>query len=506
MRSRTVGTAALLGVAAFVLYVSTLSRQPSADSVFFALAIESGDPFRLVNLRHPLLHPLGWAFVELWRVLGWQGRALLPLQVLNALGGAAAVALVHHIAMRLTASLAIATAVAAGFAVSGAVWLLSTEAEFVTVPFAAGLLVLDALLAARSQDWERPAFLAAIGAAVGAATLCYLSNASLGAVAIAAAYPGTAAPPRGWARRAALLIAGALLVIVPAIAVHAQLDVAHAQLRSMLVQTPGYFPPSWFVLPHAAYAFVRSLLLYPDLGMNDSTAAYLAAATSAQRAAFATYYAFAGALALTVPLLAIRRRGALRRAYRRPALLLALWALLHAAFALVWVVGDCSFWVPVLAAWWLLVALLLATAPAPRRARKAVALAAAVLLVANGFLFILPRHDLLRNRRHWIAAGVAEHTAPNDIIVTRNNDLLVPYLRYFAQRPVIDAAPADVDRAAATALERAQASGGRVFVVGLSPPERFTVVRRSDVAGEPMWQLQPLEGAAPSAPGAGRSG
>jgi hypothetical protein len=128
------------------------------------------------------------------------------------------------------------------------------------------------------------------------------------------------------------------------------------------------------------------------------------------------------------------------------------------------------------------------------------------LLVANGLLFILPRHDLQRNRRHRIAAEVADRTSPNDIVVTRGDDLLVPYLRYFAQRPVIGAAAADVARAAATALERAQASGGRVFVVGLSPPERFTVVGRSDVAGEPMWQLQPLEGAAPAAPGAGRAG
>jgi hypothetical protein len=493
MRSSTVPAALVLGVAALILYLGTLSRQPSADSLLFALAVESGDPHRLVNLRHPLLHPLGWAFVELWRMLGWQGRALLPLQVLNALGGAAAVALVHHIAARLTASLQIATAVAAGFAFSGAAWLLGTEAEFVTVPLAASLLVLDVLLTARSSDWERPAFPAAIGAAIGAAAMLYLTNASLFAVALAAAYPRPAAARRVWPRRVALLIAGTLLVFLPTMAVLSQLDGARAQWPSVLGQVAGregYIRPSWFDLPHGAYAFVRSLLLYPDLGINDSTRAYLASATSGQRAAFALYYTLAAALALTPPLWAIRHWGVLRHTYGRPALLLALWALLHAAFAIVWVVGDCSFWVQVLAAWWLLVALLAAIARSRRRALAAVTAAAVALLLANGALFILPRHDLLRNHRHWIAVGVAERTAKDDIIVTRGNDLLIAYLRYFTRRPVIGAAPRDASRAAATALQRARLTGGRVFVVGLRPPQQVVVVGRYDVAGESLWEIR----------------
>jgi hypothetical protein len=85
---------------------------------------------------------------------------------------------------------------------------------------------------------------------------------------------------------------------------------------------------------------------------------------------------------------------------------------------------------------------------------------------------------------------VAERTARNDIIVTHRHDLLILYLRYFAQRPVIGATGADASRAAATALERARASGGRVFLIGLAPPERVTVVGRWDVAGEPLWELR----------------
>ena len=52
-------TALLIGILAFLLYLATLSRDYSADSLLFAIAVESGRWQDLVDPYHVLLHPLG---------------------------------------------------------------------------------------------------------------------------------------------------------------------------------------------------------------------------------------------------------------------------------------------------------------------------------------------------------------------------------------------------------------------------------------------------------------
>jgi len=486
--------AVLLGGAALAMYGATLSRQPTADSLLFALAIESGVPGQLINLRHPLLHPLAWSFVELWRLLGWTGRALLPLQMLNALGGAAAVALLQHLATRATGSAWIGSAVAAGFAVSGATWLLSTEAEFVTVPLALNLALFDLIVRAPPERWARPPFLFGVGMALGIAVLVYLSLAALLPVAALAARPQRTPSWRVWLQRLSWLAGSAAVPLIVAgalLAVSVSADGGPA--LSTLMGWIGYGSLGWFTLPHGAYGFTRSLLLYPGLGMNDRTSAYLATAGRLERATFAGYYALAAALAIVPLWLAARRRTILLAAHRRTVTLLALWALPQAALAFYWVPGDCSFWAPVLTAWWLLVALLLAIAAHQRRGLAAVAVLALVLMLVNAALFVLPRHDRQRNRDYWIAAGTAERTDPADIVVTGADDILSLYLSYFARRTVVTAGRDGTARAVDEALTRAAARGGRVFVVGLPPPasgDRFTVRAAGHAAGAPVWEVR----------------
>lgn len=472
MRAPPVAAALGLGAGACLLYLATLSRQPAADSLLFALAVESGDPRHLIRLRHPLLHPLGWAFVETWRALGWDGRALLPLQTFNAVGGGALVALLYTIAWRLTRSSSAAALAAGGFAVSGATWLLSTDAEFVTVPLAINLAVLAVILNADRRAWERPAFLVGIGVAIAVATLAYLSNASLAAVAVGAARLDTDGSRRSWPRRIVSLAAGASLVLVPALVALTWLRGAESAGVKLLgaygSDGYGYFTPALSDLPHGAYTLARSLLLYPGLGMNDSTAAFLAAASWLQRAGFAAYYAVAAALAAAVPLWAWRRRAVLSRAYGRPLRLLLLWALLHGAFALVWVVGDCSFWLPVLAAWWIVVALLLASAPMSGRALAVAGIVVCTLLVANAALFILPNHDLSRSPRRLLTTAVAEQTGADDIVITPADNILRLHLRYFTGRNVIGANKGNASDTIAAALNQRRA---RVFITGLPHPQ-----------------------------------
>lgn len=59
-----------------------------------------------------------------------------------------------------------------------------------------------------------------------------------------------------------------------------------------------------------------------------------------------------------------------------------------------------------------------------------------LFLAAANALVLLPRRDLGRNRLHQIAAAVDEHTAPGDLILIYRDASVVPYLAYFARRPL----------------------------------------------------------------------
>jgi hypothetical protein len=231
--------------------------------------------------------------------------------------------------------------------------------------------------------------------------------------------------------------------------------------------------------------------------------------------------------------LGFNRRRRLWPVHRRRLGVLLVWTLLYAAFAVYWVPGDVSFWVPVLSAWWLLVALLVVATPDPRSVEQPgfsvrpgqpvpgyrwqlVALTGVVvwLCVANGALLILPRHDLARNGPYHLAMSLAEHTAADDLIVTRADDLSLLYITYFAGRQVFPLRPEVSDLgtgldALAREAARVQARGGRVFVVGFQPQQDASADalpgsdadsgslpwskggRSWQVRGETVWELLP---------------
>jgi hypothetical protein len=110
---------------------------------------------------------------------------------------------------------------------------------------------------------------------------------------------------------------------------------------------------------------------------------------------------------------------------------------LFAAFGFFWVPGDQSFWLPVLAAWWLMVSLALAAARVRGPGLAAVAAAVAVLAVGNLLFEIAPRHDLRRNAGHQVAQQVLAQTTPEDILLLRADDITALYLYYFgSERPI----------------------------------------------------------------------
>lgn len=481
--------AVAVGGAAAALYLATLSRWYSADSLEYALALDGADTGHWLDPYHLALLPLALLWVDLWRALGWAGLTIDALQVLNAVAGGASIALVCMIAAHASGSLSAAVLAAAGCAVSGSLWLLSTEAEGVTIGLVAVLAASALVFRLEPSDAEPAAKAPAVGVAIGLATLVYATAALL--LSVAALAYGSAASGRGFRLlRIGGLVLGFLVVVAPAAALLAgEAATAPASWASVLSIYGGdtrYGLLTLESLPRGIYAFLRSLVLYPGLGMNDRTTVFLASATAAERLAFAATYA-AVAVVAAVPLASIWRHAeAGRRAFRR---LLFAWAAVHVAFAFWWVPSDVTFWAPATVAWWIAVALLAARGVVPR---AAVAGAALALLAANGLGLILPHRDAAANPPLQIALRLQAQLGERDEIVASPPVAL--FLRYFARREAIEpGGAATVAAAIAEARRRTSATAGRIFVAGVPLDEaerqRWSAGPAFTVGTVTVWQL-----------------
>lgn len=431
------------GVAA-LLYLATLSRHFTGDSIEYALAIELGDPAWLLDPYHPLLHPLGLLVFRLWQALGWTGRALLPLQVLNALAGALCAGLLADSARRLTRSGWLALLAGLGFAFSGGLWMLSVEAEFVTPALAAALLVLWALSAASPRRAATASTAVLLALLTAVAFWSYASAAVLvPVVAVGILADGRLSKPTR--RRQLLLYAAALLaIVVPATLLFLTRwsEGDWSRVATYFLARGGYSGVAWFDFAHGGYGFLRSLALYPGLSLTGTTRQFLAQASSGGTARFVLYYGLIALIALAPVVAALRLRARWLPDQRRLLIMLIVWSAGYALFAVLWVPGDVSFWLPVLAAWWLATALTVgacrsASQPLHRR-RWLVGLAVAVvgLGVANAAFEVLPRAELSTNHPYQVAAEVAAGAGEDAIFLARADDISGLYLAYFHRRQV----------------------------------------------------------------------
>lgn len=441
-----------VAVLTLVLYLLTLSRNPSGDSLGIALGIWWER--YLFDPTHLLVHPVGWLFYQPWRLAGWTEGPLLPGQVLNAAGGALGAALVAATAGRLTGSRSLAMLAGLGYALSGGAWLLSSDGEYATLPLALALLVLWALLAAPARWAGRPRYAVLLALGTGLAIFGALTGALLVPAVLAGLLLDRRIDGPGRHRQALRYLAVLLLAVLPAYAATLLIWGGASDAPS----AAGWLGPlaSYARLvpldaAHGVYGFLRSLALFPGVWLHGSTAAFLRQASPVQQAAFVAYYLLALILALAPLVLAWAWRRELWPRQRRPLIVLAIWAVGNSLFAVIWVPGDLTFWLPALAAWWLLVALVLEQASAAGAGRRALGVAAALTLalaLANLTLEVLPRRDLANNRYLPLALAVRAHSAANDGVLTRGDDLLGLYAIYFSERQVAYAAnSADLDRA-----------------------------------------------------------
>ncbi len=428
LRRPAVLVGAALCAAAFLLYALTLARDYLPDGIQFAMITEHGTARDVLVANHILYPLLPLLFFRVWELFGWNGGALVPLQVASALGGAAAVGLMYVIARRITGSTAVAAIAAiagAGFAVSFGVWRYSVDAESVTVPLVFALVVLLTLFPRDSSTGPRPLLTAA---ATTAAILAHQSQVLLVAVVVVA-YLLDARITRAARRRATVLflgVTGAATVVV-----HLVVAVWAGGVRSI-----GARADRLFTLSETGLWGDRGVRGIVD-GAQALVSALGGPIAPADRGAsgIGTAGFVLMALLLLLPFaaaLAVRRE--LRARHRRTVAVLATWAVLFAAFALYRTAADVSFWTPVLVPWWLFAGLVLGVIAArsrgAARAGFVVAMVAVLAIAGHGWATgILPAQS--RSPAYATAEGIAAHTLPGDLIVTTGDDdlyLLTPYV------------------------------------------------------------------------------
>jgi hypothetical protein len=413
------------------LYLLTLSRHYTGGSLEFAAEIESGNWATLLQPQKILVHPIGWAFYHLWQLAGWQGNSLLPSQVLNALAGALCVGIMYHLMVRLTHSIRLAVALTFGFAVSCGMWLFSTEAEFVSLPLAEALLILDALLTTSSERLLQPAFAGLLGLGIGFSALTYITNAFLGLAAIIRFWLLRGQPARLRLRQCVLAGVVALILFVPGLG-GVLIQRGSLQLYGGQGQGMVYGTLSWSNLPFGEYEVLRTLAGYPNLGLDDRTTSYLQHASWPERGLFIGFYGLCLIGTLVPPILLVRRRKTIPEHYRGALAALLGWAALNALFAFYWVPRDMQFWMPLLITWWLMVSYLVAEGMRPVHPRLQtpewwVAGLAGALLLVNGLAIVLPHISLASNDAYQLADSITRNTSANALIVNLTDDHYVPY-------------------------------------------------------------------------------
>lgn len=483
---------------AFIIYLITLSKNWTSASLEFTVEIMSND-WNVILQRHKLLiHAMAWVFYQIWRLLGWTGKALLPNQVFNAIGGALVVGLVYLIARSLTKSEAISLLTAAGMGFSFSPWIYATESEFVSVPCAQSLFVLWLLLDMKPGVAPSLRRLIGLGFFSAFGFLTFFANAFVVPVVVAGLLLAKGQNIR--TRILQVLVYGATIavIVIPVYAswlyffnhIHTLDQLRNWQLYGGQGTGTVYGTFEWMSLIYGPYAVLRSLFSYPGLLLAYRTTSFLAGTSLLQKAAFGFFHLILGCVVVSPIFLAIQNRVVLLNKFRREIVCLIIWFVFFGGFAFWWVVRDLKFWYPSMASWWLLVAILISLFQNKEISLRlfekfpyvpAFGLFVLVMFLNNGLGSIFPHTDISRNTNYEVANSIINRTNPKDLIVTIDASY---YVLYFSDRPtafILDRYLRNSNNKTVTFQELDKLiagtiqSGQHVYYIGLSPnDEGFT--------------------------------
>jgi hypothetical protein len=533
----SLGSSAIFTLALLV-YLATLSKAPVfKDGFGFALEAEYG---AAPNSGNHILYPfIPSLFYRVWQLLGWEYGAMLPLQVFNAICGAASVVMVFLIVVTLTKNQRVGLITSAGFGISVGVWAGSVHVETSAMPLALSLALF--LTLARNRNPERASAALAIAGLCVLSIGTYLTGVFLVVVAVIGFLMNPALNWRVRVKQAALV---AMSSGVFSLLLHIYCAVAFVGVRSLRGFLDWQFSYSSLDLwgkptlirgtAQSIQALVKNVGVYP--GLQDPLKGWLPHASTLMKILSTASYLAVLAAFLATLIVGIRQRHKLRVVYSRAIAMLLVWGFLYAAFAWYWVQSDVLFWVPVMTSWWLLCAILLSNISEPPASRAhgacsllgmkaGLPLAVAILFTVNLLSTVLPnmRHDC----NHRIAQQVKMSTSSSDLIITLGHDsslsrdllyharrmtLPVDYwiIGYLQQpvspleianapltrgtsRPNVDELIREIDSVA----DEVRSAGGRVFSIGSfrgannrwSHLPTFTESENAHFRGRPVWNL-----------------
>jgi hypothetical protein len=458
-RRRTAPIALFLG--ALLLYLTTLTQVHTFDALSYITSVERKPWTELFHPHHLAYGPLGALALALGRALGYTGGAALPLQLLNAVAGAAGVALFFVIVRRVTRRPELGCAAALLLGASYAYWYYAVEIEVYTVAALFLLLCLSLLVELIERPTRRGMLL--LGVAQGGAVLFHQTNVLFCIPAlvtlVAANRPDMAQLARVGARQlVAYALALALTVGLPYLFVGVVVS-GFRGWGDFAAWLTEYARTGWWGGPITARKWA-------DLGMG-------LADTLAQPSGALLWLLLAGLLVLH-----LRR---LRSGARPLVAGLAAWLLVYGAFFLWWEPDNVEFWIASLPPTLLLLALALRGA---RRWGPEVWIALVVAATALGMNYdaIARRGDAATDLQRRIARELDARSRPSDLLLIPDGllELYLPYYEghdnFLSLNQVLFDANGDWERACATVRKRvggALHAGATALIADetLRPPE-----------------------------------
>ncbi len=437
--NRRYAAPSVLFLSALLLYLATLTQVHTFDALSYVTSVERKPWTELFHPHHLAYGPLGALALALGRALGYIGGAALPLQLLNAVAGAAGVALLFAIVRRVTRRPDLGLAAALLLGASYAYWYYAVEIEVYTVA-ALFLLICLSLLVGLIERPGRSGMLL-LGVAQGGAVLFHQTNVlfcipALVSLLVAHRWGMTRQARVGVRQLAAYALALALTVGLPYLFV----GVAVSGFRSwseFADWLTEYARTGWWGGPITAQKWA-------DLGLGLSD-------TLAQPGGALLWLLLAGLLVLH-----LRRLHSGARALVSG---LLAWLLVYGAFFLWWEPDNIEFWIASLPPALLLLTLALRGV---RRWGPEVWVALAVAATALGMNYdgIVRRGDAATDLQRRIARELALRSQPADLLLIPDG-LLELYLPYYEGRDnflslnqaLFDASD-DWERACTTVRER----------------------------------------------------
>ena len=540
-RRTILAEAVLVALAVAAVYLATLagSHNEGEDGVGYLLPIRDGDVAGIFNPYHLIYNWLGWTADHTARSVGFGGGPMGPMQILDALLGAAGIGLLWVLLRTVTGGRTAAFGACGIVAFSYGYWGYSVDVEVYVL---STVLLIAALFAAwHASTHPSPRAFAVLGVAHGFAVLGHNTNVLFGVVALAAlAITWRAISPSDRWRCIAAYAAGGVAVVVPLYALAIPVVGLHSPREFYDWLTAYAQSGDWGHLtaqsgPKAAIGAGRALIGghsalslgpihdFADRRFHDKSLReefFMVRNFSHPLAwALVAVTAMAGA-AMVISLARWIQRPAVSPAARRLAVLCLAWLVPYAIFFTWWEPANLEFWISTMVPVGILAALP-GSAPTPGRGPRMPAL---VLFLAVACLFTVnllgsvgpqrrERDDYWRVRADWYE----QHTQAGDLVLA-NGYIFSEYLRYFGEGTVVDvnndvigavgeqAALADVERRIDEAPGRVLISSEALFPGDdayshcSEPMCRFSAVLRdallpradvvSDEPLEKVWELR----------------